>query len=66
VVVYSIEDSSPAKDILNMGDVILEIDKKVIKNIEDFNIVKMQLEYKKSILFRVLRNGKKRFEVVRL
>jgi serine protease Do len=66
VLVVEVDKKSPAEDILQPGDVIIEIDKRPVKDIKDFNKIADELkERKQSILFRISRDGRKTFEVVK-
>ncbi len=64
--VVEIDRGSPASDILQPGDVIIEIDRRPVKDIGDFSRIAQDLkERKKSILFRISRNGRKTFQVIK-
>ena len=66
VIIRSIEPDSPAAESLREGDVIIEIDKHPVDNIDDFQKISEDLkDRKKSILFRISRDGRKTFEVVK-
>lgn len=64
--VVDIDNDSPAENVLQPGDVIIEIDKRPVKDVKDFrNIAKDLKDRDKSILFRIVRNSRKTFEVVK-
>ncbi|NQS98186.1 MAG: trypsin-like peptidase domain-containing protein [candidate division Zixibacteria bacterium] len=66
VLVVEIDQDSPAEGVLQGGDVIIEIDKCPVKSVKDFNNIATDLkDRKKSILFRISRNGRKTFEVIK-
>ena len=66
VLVVSVDPDSPADDVLREGDVIIEIDRRPVNNINDFNNIAKDLkDREKSILFRISRNGRKTFEVIK-
>jgi serine protease Do len=57
VVVYNIESDSPAGEKLISGDVILEINKKAITNLEDYETVVSRIREDDIILLLVFRKG---------
>jgi serine protease Do len=58
VVVISVEDGSLADEIgLQEGDVILEINRKKIENLKDFNKAIKDVNLEKGILFQLHRKG---------
>jgi serine protease Do len=58
VVVISVESGSPADDIgLQEGDVILEINRKKIETIKDFEKAIKEINIEKGIVFRLHRRG---------
>jgi S1-C subfamily serine protease len=58
VVVISVEAGSPADDIgLQEGDVILEINRKKIETIKDFEKAIKEINIEKGIVFRLHRRG---------
>jgi Do/DeqQ family serine protease len=58
VVVISVEDGSPADELgLQEGDVILEINRKKIETIKDFEKAIKDLNLEKGIVFRLHRRG---------
>jgi S1-C subfamily serine protease len=64
--VVRVDDKSPANGILQGGDVIIGINMKPVKDIDSFNKLAEELkDYKKSILFRISRGGRKTFEAVK-
>ena len=64
--VVNVERGSPAEDALQPGDVIIEIDRRPVKDVKDFNQIAEDLkDRKKSILFRISRNGRKTFQVIK-
>jgi serine protease Do len=66
VLVVRIDDKSPASGVLQEGDVIIEIDRKPVKDIDDFKKISEDLKDRKTgILFRFVRSGRKTFDVVK-
>jgi len=66
VLITRIDAGSPALDILREGDVIIEIDRRTVKDVDDFEKISKDLKDRtKSILFRISRNGRKTFEVIK-
>ena len=66
VLVVGIAQGSSAFDILQQGDVIIEIDRRPVKDIKDFRKISEDLkDRKKNILFRISRSGRKTFEVIK-
>jgi serine protease Do len=64
VIVVRIEPGSPADEAeIKKGDIIKEIDKRVIENMEDFNKVVSRIEKEEAVLLFVNRGGK-RFYVI--
>ncbi len=57
VVVTDIEDGSPAESSLFPGDVILEINRKAISNVDDYEAVVSKIESDKDILLLIFRSG---------
>ena len=58
VLVISVEEGSPAEDIgLQEGDVILEINRKKIETVKDFEKAMKELSAEKGIVFRLHRRG---------
>jgi serine protease Do len=58
VVVISVEDGSPADEMgLQEGDVILEINRKKIETIKDFEKTIKDISLEKGIVFRLHRKG---------
>ncbi len=58
VIVVRVEPGSPADEAeIKKGDIIKEIDKKVIENVEDFNKVVSRVEKKETVLLFVNRGG---------
>ena len=58
VVVISVEEGSPADDMgLQEGDVILEINRKKIETVKDFEKTIMDINLEKGIVFRLHRRG---------
>jgi serine protease Do len=66
VVILSIDFESPAHGKLLMGDVIIEINRQPVENLQDYRKIVDELGDKKdAILFRVIRNGRKTYEAVK-
>ena len=66
VLVVDIEPYSPAADVLQPGDVIIEIDRRPVNDVKDFREISEKLKDRtKNILFRISRGGRKTFEVVK-
>jgi serine protease Do len=58
VVVISVEEGTPADDMgLQEGDVILEINRKKIETIKDFEKAVMDVNLEKGVVFRLHRRG---------
>ncbi len=57
VVVSSVDEDSPAAGILNQGDILLEVNKKPVQNVAQYNKVVSSIEKNKGILLLVVRNG---------
>ena len=58
VIIISVEEGSPAQDIgLQEGDVILEINRKKIETIKDFEKAIKDINLEKGIVFRLHRRG---------
>ncbi|MCX7834912.1 MAG: Do family serine endopeptidase [bacterium] len=65
VVVVNIEEDSPADNVLNIGDVILEVNKRRIETIDDWNEVRQEFADRADpILFRIQRGSQKTFVTV--
>ena len=66
VIIRRIESDSPAVESLRERDIIIEIDKRPVQSIEDFKEISEDMkDRRKSILFRISRDGRKTFEVVK-
>ncbi len=57
VVVTDIEPGSPTETSLMPGDVILEINRKAISNIEDYESIVSKIKPEKDVLLLVFRRG---------
>jgi serine protease Do len=57
VIVTDIEDGSPAEGILMKDDIIIEIDKKPVKSVKDYDAVVSKLKAENNILILVFRQG---------
>jgi serine protease Do len=57
VVVGNIEEGSPALGILSRGDIILEINRKLITNVKEYNEAVSKIEKSKDILVLIMRGG---------
>jgi len=66
VVVVSVDDDSPAVDDLHPGDIIVEIDRHSVKDVDEFrNMVDKIRERERAVLFRIFRNGRFTFETIK-
>lgn len=66
VVVVGIEEDSPAENVLRVGDVILEVNKRRIESIDDWNEIKREFANRtEPILFRIQRGEQKTFVTVK-
>ena len=57
VVIHDIAEDSPAADILAPGDVIMEINRKKIANVGDYEAIVASLKAGQNILLLIYRNG---------
>lgn len=57
VVVTNVDADSPASEVLAEGDVILEINKKKIANLKDFEKVVSKIKSEQKMLLLIVRNG---------
>jgi serine protease Do len=65
VIINSIETDSPAIDKLREGDVIIEIDRVAVDDLNDFKkIAADHHTSNKAMLFRIVRDGNKTFEAI--
>lgn len=65
VIINNIEDDSPAVEKLKEGDVIIEIDREAVDDLNDFKrIAADHHNSKKAMLFRIVRDGTKTFEAI--
>jgi Do/DeqQ family serine protease len=65
VIINNIEDESPADEKLREGDVIIEIDRQPVDDVNDFKKVAAgKRNSSKALLFRIVRNGTKTFEAI--
>ncbi len=66
VLVVDVEPGSSAYDKIQPGDVIIEIDRKPVENVKDFREISSELkDREKGILFRISREGRKTFIVIK-
>ena len=66
VVIVKVEPGSPADDAeIKKGDIIKEINKKVVNNTEDFNRISTNVRTNDSVLMFINRNGKKFYVILR-
>jgi serine protease Do len=66
VVVVKVEPGSPADDAeMKKGDVIKEINKKTINNVEDFNRITTNIRKNDSVLLFINRSGKKFYVILK-
>ena len=66
VLVLAVDFESPAEGKIFPQDVIIEINREAIKNLQDYRKVASKLADKKdAILFRVIRNGRPTYEAVK-
>lgn len=61
VVVTEIEDKSPAEAVLHPGDVILEINRKAVSNVADYEEIVSKIKPDKDVLLLVFRRGSTSF-----
>ncbi len=57
VLVTDVEEDSPAEDVLMKNDVIIEIDKKPVNNIRDYERIVSQIKNEQSVLILIFRKG---------
>jgi serine protease Do len=57
VVVSDVEGGSPAETALLPGDVILEINRRAISNLEDYEAIVSKIKSDKDVLLLVFRRG---------
>jgi len=66
VVVVRVEPGSPADDAeIKKGDIIKEINKKEIYNLEDFNRITKNIKKNESVLLFINRSGKKYYIIIK-
>jgi len=66
VVVVRVEPGSPADDAeIKKGDIIKEINKKEIYNLEDFNRITKNIKKNESVLLFINRSGKKYYIILK-
>jgi len=66
VVVVRVEPGSPADDAeIKKGDIIKELNKKEIDNLEDFNRITKNIKKNESVLLFINRSGKKYYIILR-
>lgn len=61
VVVNNIDEESPAAGILAKGDIIMEIDRKPISNIKEYNDIVSKIEKNQGVLLLIMRGGSARY-----
>jgi serine protease Do len=65
VIITEVDPDGPANGKLEERDVIIEIDRKPVTDMDDFRTISSSLkDAKKAILFRVIRDGQKTFEAI--
>ena len=65
VIINNIADDSPAIDKLREGDVIIEVDREAVDDINDFKKIAAEHHSStKAMLFRIVREGTKTFEAI--
>ncbi|BCB96163.1 MucD [Dissulfurispira thermophila] len=57
VVVNSIEEDSPALGYLSKGDIIMEVNRKPVTNLKEYNDIVSKIEKGKDILLGIMRGG---------
>ncbi|MEW6068661.1 MAG: DegQ family serine endoprotease [Nitrospirota bacterium] len=57
VLISDIEDGSPAEGVLSKNDLILAINKKEIKNMDDYKVLVSKIKADEDILLLIYRNG---------
>ena len=66
VVIVKVEPGSPADDAeMKKGDVIKEINKKAIHDVEDYNRIAASIRKNDSVLLFINRSGKKFFVILK-
>jgi serine protease Do len=66
VLVVDVDFDSPADGKIMPGDVIIEINRKTVKNLQDYRKITDKIgDKKEAVLFRVIRNGRKTYEAVK-
>ncbi len=66
VVVVRVEPGSPADDAeIKKGDIIKEINKKEIDNLEEFNRITKNIKKNESVLLFINRSGKKYYIIIK-
>ncbi|MBF0559965.1 MAG: DegQ family serine endoprotease [Nitrospirae bacterium] len=64
VIVNNVAEDSPALGILNKGDVLLEINRKPVGNIKEYNKIMSGIETNQNILALIIRNGVRQYVTV--
>ncbi|MCL0072084.1 Do family serine endopeptidase [Thermodesulfovibrionales bacterium] len=65
VIVNNVERDSPAHNILRRGDIIMEVDRKDITNVEEYNSVISKIGRDQAVLLLIMRAGSPRYIIVR-
>ena len=66
VVIVDMNFESPAEGKLQPGDVIVEINRRPVRNLSDYRKMTSELaDTKEAILFRIIRDGRKTYEAVK-
>ncbi len=52
-----VEEDSPAEGVLMKNDVIIEIDKKTVNNIKDYERIVSKIKNEQSVLILIFRKG---------
>ena len=64
VLVNNVEDDSPAFGIITKGDIILEINRKLVTSVKDYNEVVSRIEKGQSILLLIIRGGSSQYVII--
>ncbi len=64
VMVNNIEEDSPALGILRKGDIIMEVNRKLIANIKEYNDIVSKIERGQDILLLIIRGGSSQYITV--
>jgi serine protease Do len=57
VVITNVRDDSPAGEVLSRGDIIVEVNKKKINNVRDYDSMRSRIKSDQRLLILIYRNG---------